>query len=154
MSRRRRSSPKGVMRLLLRYWGLLPLLAAVAVLTGREALAVGPVVLCGFATLTWSLVSAPSVCCALNRVTLDGQPTYCRNNSTGLLLGCNQVRAHKWQKLSSRIWWFSFLRRRGWRELWSSPAAWIATISGVLGIVSVVVTAVLALYAVVLARVP
>ena len=80
----------------------------------------GPAVLCGSLTLLWSLFSAPCVCCAVNRErTTGGEPTYCRNNSTGLLLGCNQVRSHKLQKLTTRLWWFSFLQRRGWHELWS-----------------------------------
>lgn len=114
----------------------------VVALTGRAALAVGPVVLCGIAMLVWSLFSAPCVCCAVNREPdRHGAPTYCRNNSTGLLLGCNQVRSHKFQKLRTRLWWFSFLQRRGWRELWSSPSAWIATISGVLGIGGAVIGA-------------
>lgn len=33
-------------------------------------------------------------CGAVNR---DG--TFCRNNARGVLMGCNQVRQHKWQKV-------------------------------------------------------
>jgi hypothetical protein len=122
-----------VLAAIARWWGLLLVYPLIFMLANGAGL--GPPIVVGFLILVWSLVSAPSVCCAVNRETgPDGGPTYCRNNSTGLLLGCNQVRAHKWQKINSRLWWISFTRHRGWRALWASPSAWIATISGLLGI--------------------
>lgn len=82
--------------------------------------------------LVYALLGAPMVCGALNRGKPGEEPTYCRNNSAGLLLGCNQVRAHKTQKLSM-LWWTSHLKRDGVKELWRSPGAVIATVSGVMG---------------------
>jgi hypothetical protein len=42
------------------------------------------------------LLAAPVWCAAENR---DGR-TYCRNNSTGLLVGCH-LRQHRWQKITA-----------------------------------------------------
>lgn len=42
------------------------------------------------------LLAAPVWCAATNR---DG--TTCRNNASGLLVGCSQVRYHRWAKLTS-----------------------------------------------------
>jgi hypothetical protein len=139
--RRRRSSlPGPVLRALARYWGVIPAFILLGALSGPQALAIGPVVLSGALLLLWSLVSAPGVCCAVNREkTKDGDPTYCRNNSNGLLLGCSQVRQHKLQKITTRLWWFSFLQHHGWRELWKSPSAWLATLSAVAGIVTAII---------------
>jgi len=135
---RRRRLP--VLRFLSRYWGLIPALVLLGALSTPHVLAMGPVILSGVAILLWSLVSAPCVCCAVNRERMkDGSPTYCRNNSNGVLLGCSQVRQHKLQKITTRLWWFSFLRHHGWREMWKSPASWIANLSGVAGLVSALV---------------
>jgi hypothetical protein len=60
----------------------------------------------------------------------------CRNNSWGLLLGCH-LREHRWQKFK-----MMFVNRR-WQQLnrglWSSPAEVLATVSGLITIVGVVV---------------
>jgi hypothetical protein len=60
----------------------------------------------------------------------------CHNNSWGLLMGCH-LREHRWQKFK-----MMFVSRR-WqqlnRELWSSPPAILATVSGLVTIVGVVV---------------
>lgn len=94
-----------------------------------------PYVAFSLLVLVWSLLGAPAVCCAVNRQKgPGGESLYCRNNSSGLLLGCNQVRAHKMQKFHG-LWWTEMLRGRGWKELWGSPKNWISTISGLLGIV-------------------
>jgi hypothetical protein len=42
------------------------------------------------------LLAAPVWCVAENR---DG--TTCRNNASGLLMGCSRVRYHRWNKLKS-----------------------------------------------------
>lgn len=42
------------------------------------------------------LLAAPVWCAARNR---DG--TTCRNNASGLLVGCSRVRYHRWDKLTS-----------------------------------------------------
>ena len=125
-----------------RWWGVVPLfLLAVGVRTLYSG--VVPYIGLSLLVLSWALFGAPAVCCAINRLTSGtGEPLYCRNNASGLLLGCNQVRAHKWQKLHG-LWWTAILRRQGWRDLWGSPTNWIATISGLLGILLPAATAVL-----------
>jgi hypothetical protein len=50
------------------------------------------------AVLLWSFFQAPVTCGAPVRGRDDG----CRNNATGLLLGCH-IRQHRWQKLKMLI---------------------------------------------------
>ena len=137
MSSRRRGGlvPRGLLtplRFLGRYWGYVLLGVLVLRAVGGEATSVLIYALGTLLVLGYSLFGAPMVCGALNRGKAQEKPTYCRNNSRGLLLGCNQVRAHKTQKLSS-AWWASHLRRDGLRDLWRSPGAVIASVSGLMG---------------------
>ena len=123
-----------VLRLVRYWWGLVPLLYLLLGTSTFYGSAV-PYIAFSALVLVWSLLGAPAVCCAVNRQTSrSGELLYCRNNSSGLLLGCNQVRAHKWQKFQG-LWWTAIFRRRGWKDLWGSPKNWISTISGILGIV-------------------
>jgi hypothetical protein len=75
------------------------------------------------------------------RAYLLGLGQLCRNNSTGLLLGCH-LREHKLQKLE-----MTFVPKM-WRELnrglWASPNEWLATTGGLASLVSLV-TALIAL---------
>lgn len=73
---------------------------------GGEATSVLVYAVGSVAVLVCALLGAPMVGGALNRGAAGEQPTYCRNNSTGFLLGCGEVRAHKTQKLSV-LWWTS-----------------------------------------------
>lgn len=128
-----RAPSRYVLRLIRRWWGLPPL---VCLASGLNLIYSGaaPYIAFSALVLVWSLLGAPAVCCAINRqASRSGEPLYCRNNSSGLLLGCNQVRAHKWQKFQG-MWWTAIFRRQGWKDLWGSPKNWISTISGVLGI--------------------
>ncbi len=109
------------MKSVLRYWGFLALAAAIA---GWVTHRLTWVVILVFAAgaFAYFLVQAPVWCGAMTR---EGQ--MCRNNSTGLLLGCH-LREHKWQKLR-----MTFVPRK-WRELnrglWASPREGVNTVSG------------------------
>jgi hypothetical protein len=76
-------------------------------------------------------VQAPLWCMAANR---DG--TWCRNNSHGLLIGCNQVRQHKWQRMRD-----IFVTRK-WQKiiknLTASPATILGTVGSLLSLISFV----------------
>ncbi|MCF0091937.1 hypothetical protein B0E54_00757 [Micromonospora sp. MH99] len=85
--------------------------------------------------LVFVLFTAPVFCGAINR-RRGSLVEFCRNNSTGLILGCH-LRQHKWQKFG-REWW-----SLGWRQksegLWTGGQAKMATLSFVVGtVVSVV----------------
>jgi hypothetical protein len=115
-----------------RYWGYIVLVVLIVSLSTKGF---GPGVYAFLVGLLifYVLFQAPVWCGAVNRKR-SREIEYCRNNSSGLLLGCNQVRQHKWQKLQG-LWWTS-----RWREnthgLWAGPAAKFATISGLVGIVT------------------
>jgi hypothetical protein len=49
--------------------------------------------------IVWALFSAPTWCGAVNRQR-GGEVEYCRNSSSGLLLGC-WIRQHKFQHFTS-----------------------------------------------------
>ena len=74
------------------------------------------------AALAYFLFQAPLWCGAATR---DG--TLCRNNSSGLMIGCH-LRQHKWQKLKMIV------VPKMWRELnrglWVTPKEGVATLSG------------------------
>ena len=59
--------------------------------------------------IVWALFSAPTWCGAVNRQR-GGEVEYCRNNSSGLLLGC-WIRQHKFQHFTS-AWWITNWRDR------------------------------------------
>jgi hypothetical protein len=76
----------------LRYWGFVALGAAIiGWVTGTLTLVLILILAAG--AFGYFLLQAPVWCGAMTR---EGQ--MCRNNSTGLLLGCH-LREHKWQKL-------------------------------------------------------
>ncbi|MGR6316500.1 hypothetical protein Q2K19_10555 [Micromonospora soli] len=110
-----------------RYWGYL---AFILLISGLWTRSMGPaalILLSGLVTF-YFLLQAPLWCAAINR---DG--TLCRNNSSGLLLGCRH-RQHKFQKLKMRF------VPQGWarmnRDLWTSPRQGLATLGLLIGIFS------------------
>ena len=115
---------------LARWWGFALVVAVLAALPSREVPAAILFVLSGLG-LVWVLFFAPVWCGAETR----GHKS-CRNNSWGLLLGCH-LREHRWQKFK-----MMFVSRR-WQQLnrglWSSPAEILATVSGIVTIVGVVI---------------
>ena len=123
------------MNKLLRYWGYLALILALAGWFAHLFTAVVILVL-SVAALLYVLVQAPVWCGAIIR----GGKT-CRNNSSGVLLGCH-LRQHKWQKLK-----MTFIPHE-WRVinrgLWAAPREAITSLSGLAAIVSAVAAAVVA----------
>ncbi|GAB3758077.1 hypothetical protein [Microlunatus parietis] len=114
-----------------RWWGLIPLAGMVVwIVLGGSGIApfiAGPILV-----LIWTLFSAPATCAAINRQRGD-QIELCRNNSSGLLLGC-RIRQHKWQKLKT-AWWHGNLREKT-KGLWTGAPAKLATVSAVVGILA------------------
>jgi hypothetical protein len=114
---------------LARWWGFALVVAVLVALPSREVPAAILLVLSGLG-LVWVLFFAPVWCGADTR-----KHQYCRNNSWGLLLGCH-LREHRWQKFK-----MMFVNRR-WqqlnKELWSNPAAILATVSGIITIIGCV----------------
>lgn len=111
---------------LARWWGFALVVALLAALPTRAVPATLLFALSGLG-LVWALFLAPVWCGAVTR-----RNEFCRNNSWGLLLGCH-LREHRWQKFR-----MIFVTRR-WQQLnrglWSSPAAVLATISGLITII-------------------
>jgi hypothetical protein len=109
-----------------RWWGFALVVALLAALPTRAVPATLLFALSGLG-LVWALFLAPVWCGAVTR-----KNEFCRNNSWGLLLGCH-LREHRWQKFK-----MIFVTRR-WQQLnrglWSSPAAVLATISGLITII-------------------
>jgi hypothetical protein len=100
-------------------------------------LGLGGYVLCGAALIIYLLFSAPTYCGAINRRPGPANATeYCRNNSTGLLLGCN-LRQHKWQKFHSSFWTGQVRERT--RGMFDSPSAKLQTLAAVVGLVSALI---------------
>ena len=63
----------------------------------------------------------------------------CRNNAKGLLMGCNQVRQHKWQKVHMMLHpsnWSDLTRSvfYGTRKVCAASAAAVTFVSGLAGI--------------------
>jgi hypothetical protein len=115
------------MRWLRRYWGFPALVIAVAcwagLIAGKVAASIASVILVlSIAAVAYFLFQAPLWCGAVTR---DGR--LCRNNSSGLLIGCH-LREHKWQKLR-----LAFIPK-AWRELnrglWATPRDGVATLAG------------------------
>ncbi|WP_234430749.1 hypothetical protein [Streptomyces sp. NRRL F-4489] len=79
------------------WWGVLAGGLLIAAWINRTA---GPAVITGLSAvvLLWSFFQAPVTCGAPVRGRDDG----CRNNATGLLMGCH-IRQHRWQKLKMLI---------------------------------------------------
>lgn len=118
-------------RLLRRYWGYLAVaLAIFGWVTHTVGYAV--ILIASLLALAYFLVQAPLTCGAEIR---DGGG--CRNNSHGILLGC-WIRQHKWQRVKdifiSRKW------RDVMRNLWAEPKDKLATVGGVISILSLFVS--------------
>jgi hypothetical protein len=118
-------------RLLTRYWGYLAL-AVAALGYFAHSLGLAVVLALSLAALGYFLLQAPAWCGAVTR---GGQ--MCRNNSTGLLLGCH-LREHKWQKI--RMAFVPGGLRKLSRGLLSSPKECLATVGGLASIVGLIVT--------------
>ncbi|MCX4533044.1 hypothetical protein OHA79_28915 [Streptomyces sp. NBC_00841] len=105
-----------------RWWGVL---AGALLIAAWINSAAGPAVVIALsaAVLLWCFFQAPVTCGAPVRGRTDG----CRNNASGLLLGCH-IRQHLWQKLKLLI------VRRQLREfcsgLFSDGKATIVTLAG------------------------
>src|SRR5258708_40012258 len=119
-----------LMRGLWRYWGYLALAPAILGLVTHD-FGYAVILICSIGAFGYFLVQAPVWCGAIVR---GGQ--LCRNNSTGLLLGC-YIREHKFQKLK-----MTFIPKM-WRELnrglWASPKEWLASLGGIASFVSLVI---------------
>jgi hypothetical protein len=83
------------------WWGVIVAALLVAAWINKAA---GPAIVATLSALVviWCFFQAPVTCGAPVRGREDG----CRNNATGLLLGCH-IRQHRWQKLK-----MLFLRRQ------------------------------------------
>ncbi|MEV0903700.1 hypothetical protein [Streptomyces hokutonensis] len=79
------------------WWGVIAAALLVAAWINKAA---GPVVVVSLSSLVliWCFFQAPVTCGAPVRGREDG----CRNNATGLLMGCH-IRQHRWQKLKLLI---------------------------------------------------
>jgi hypothetical protein len=128
--------------LLRRYWGFLALAFALAgwlsLALGKVTTAiVGLLLLVSVGTLGYFLFQAPLWCGAITR-----EGTLCRNNSSGLLIGCH-LREHKWQKLK-----MTFVPK-AWRQLnrglWATPREGVNTLAGLGSAVSALAAVVMIL---------
>ena len=83
---------------------------------------IGLVLILSVGAVVYFLFQAPLWCGAVTR-----EGTLCRNNSSGLLIGCH-LREHKWQKLK-----MAFVPK-AWRELnrglWVTPREGVNTLAG------------------------
>jgi len=88
-------------------------------------LGVLPYAIMTLSVVLWALFVAPTWCGAVNR-RRGSEIQYCRNNSSGLLLGC-RIQDHKFQHFKS-AWW-----QTSWRDrtsgIWTGGPANLATIS-------------------------
>ncbi|SRR6266567_103792 len=115
------------MALLRRYWGFLALgLAILGWVTGTIVPAV--ILTASVLALGYFLFQAPLWCGAVTR---DNR--LCRNNCSGLLIGCH-LREHKWQKLKMLI--IPKLWRDLNRGLWTSPRESVTTLGGLGSLIS------------------
>src|SRR6266481_4851945 len=114
-------------KLLRRYWGYI---ALALVIVGWVTHAVGYAVIAvvSLLALVYFLFQAPLTCGAEIRGGLQ-----CRNNSTGLLLGCH-FRQHKWQR--ARDIFVSHKWRDVFHDLMGSWKDRLGTISALLSILS------------------
>ncbi|MFR9758194.1 hypothetical protein [Streptomyces sp. TR06-5] len=105
------------------WWGVLAALLLIAAWINEAA---GPVVVIGLSSvvLLWCFFQAPVTC----KAEVRGRPDGCRNNASGLLLGCH-IRQHRWQKLKMLV-----VRRRVrafCRGLFSDGKATVVTLAGI-----------------------
>lgn len=124
-------SRKGDLSLFLRrYWGYLVL--AIAVAGWQEhAFTLAVIGALCLLSLIYFLAAAPMWCQAENRK----EGTRCRNNSHGMLGGCNQVRQHKWQRV--RDFFIPARWRSTLRSLTASPATTLGTVGAIASLVPI-----------------
>jgi hypothetical protein len=108
--------------------GLAALACWVGLILGKVSTAIVALVLVlSVGAVIYFLFQAPLWCA----VTRDG--TLCRNNSSGVLIGCH-LREHKFQKLK-----MAFVPK-AWRDLnrglWATPGDGVTTLSGLGSVVS------------------
>ncbi len=115
------------------YWGYV--VAAILIFSVLND-AAGPAtyaILTGVLVL-YILLQAPATCAAINRIAQrTGEVDYCRNNSSGMLLGCH-IRQHKFQKFKG-LWWHQKWRDKTRGMLSGGPAVF-ATITGTIGTIT------------------
>ena len=114
-----------------RYWGLVVL--ALLLLAWTRDVGPGSLLLLSGLVTFWGAFQAPVICGVPNRVP---KGTFCKNNARGLLMGCH-FRDHKWQKLRGAFYsrhWQAFTE-----GMWTTPRAWLATVSSLIGIVTGVI---------------
>jgi hypothetical protein len=104
---------------------------AVMVAGFGRGLGVAPYVVMTLLVIVWSLFAAPTWCGAVNREHGE-EVQYCRNNSSGLLLGC-WIQQHKLQHFT-RAWWITSWRDH-MRGMWTGAPTKFATVTGVIGVV-------------------
>jgi hypothetical protein len=97
---------------------------------GVGGLPVAAYVVMTLLVIVWTLFAAPVWCGAVNRERGKGVE-YCRNNSSGLLLG-SWIRQHKFQRFH-QAWWATSWRDR-LRGMWTGAPTKFATVAGLIGI--------------------
>jgi hypothetical protein len=105
------------------WWGVIATRSLIAAWVNQAA---GPAMMITLSAivLLWCFFQAPVTCKADVRGRRDG----CRNNASGLLLGCH-IRQHRWQKLRMLV-----MRRRigdFCRGLFSDGKATVVTLAGI-----------------------
>lgn len=116
------------------YWGY-GVLAVLLLSLGSSAFGPGIYAVLVGLLLLFVLFQAPMYCGAINRKR-GGVVEFCRNNSTGLILGCH-LRQHKWQKFGHDWWSLSWHQKT--RGIWTGAQAKLATLSFVIGTVTGVI---------------
>ena len=114
-----------------RYWGY-GVLAVLLLSLGSNAFGPGIYAVLVGLLILFVLFQAPVYCGAINRKR-GGAVEFCRNNSTGLVMGCH-LRQHRWQKFGHD--WWSLGWRRSPRAVWTGASAKLATVSGLVGTVT------------------
>ena len=132
-----------IMAMLKRYWGFFALAAALvcwaALVAGKvTSSAAAAILILSLAAVEYFSFQAPLLWCGAQIRRGD----FCRNNCSGLLLGCH-LRQHKWQKLKTvfqpkkwpelnRILW------AGAKQIWATTSALVPLVSTVLALIALV----------------
>ena len=95
-------------------------------------LTTAPYVIGTLLVIVWSLFSAPVWCGAVNR-RHGKEVEYCRNNSSGLLLGC-RICQHKLQKFTG--FWWAMTWSDHMRGIWAGAQAKFAIVTGLFGVLT------------------
>lgn len=122
---------KKTKRRILQHWGYLLLIFLVFGWWNPDT---GPLVLTivSVAVLLYLLLQAPVWCGARNR----GEVTLCRNNSTGLLLGCH-LKQHKWQRLKMLAPGTEWIKTN--RALWTGLRECLTSIAAIATMFSAII---------------